>query len=72
MPNQLTTSDGVTLTRDTFITHYVAAWLAAKSVQDHAIADAARGYSFGLDHPYVGNALYCAQKAWAELERINP
>jgi hypothetical protein len=59
------TLNGVTFSRDTFITYYVAAWLASWSSQVRF-----------TDHPYLkphafvqpaDEALLCAEAAWEAL-----
>ncbi len=63
MSNTYTTSTGVTLSRDAFICHYVAAWMAANCTRrydrDAATAD---------EHQGAEDAVFCAEAAWAQLE----
>lgn len=66
MPNTLTI-DGVTLLRDAFITHYVAAWLASYSVSIYDDC-CARGDHSRQDRPPVEDAMLCAEAAWTQLE----
>lgn len=66
MPNThtVTQSDchGLTLRRDTFLAHYVAAWMAAQSVARH------RENAMTADqHQAPEDALCCAEAAWDQL-----
>ncbi len=71
MPSTYTTSTGVTLGRDAFICHYVAAWLAARSV--HVYDDCcSRGDHSRQDKPPVEDALFCAEAAWERIESLHP
>ncbi len=67
MPNTITTSTGVTLSRDAFIAHYVAAFMAANCVkrywQDASTAD---------EHQGAEDAVFCAEAAWEQIEETNP
>jgi hypothetical protein len=69
MPNTITLSNGVTLTRDSFVAHYMAACLGSWA------ADSDR-----VDHPYLPawgfvqpteKAARCATEAWNQLESEN-
>lgn len=62
MPNTYTTCNGVTLSRDAFITHYVAAWMAAASVQWYCSREAAKAAD-PTSQPFC-EALCCAEEAW--------
>lgn len=69
MPSSYTTTSGVTLSRDAFITHYVAAWLAAESVYcTHRWPELDRLQT----HPPVDKALCRAEDAWQQIEHIKP
>ncbi len=62
-----TTQSGVTLGRDAFITHYVAAWLAANCVVRYN-----RDASTADQHQGVEDALFCAETAWEQIEEVQP
>ena len=70
MPSTHTLPNGVTLSRDAFISHYVAAWLASNEVAC-AMADdwweANRGARTPLDE-----AMACAERAWQDIETLLP
>ncbi len=68
MPSTYTTRDGVTLSRDAFVGHYVAAWLAASAVHRYWSGYAGDSY---LNQP-IEDALCCAESAWEQLETIKP
>ncbi len=71
MPSSYTTTTGVTLSRDAFIAHYAAAWLAAMSV--HVYDDCcSRGDHSRQDKPPVEDAVFCAEAAWDHLIHIGP
>lgn len=63
MPNTYTTREGVTLSRDAFICHYVAAFMAA-----HCSID-----PYGRPHPHrlnaANEAARSAVEAWEQIEK---
>ncbi len=67
MPSTLTLSNGVTLGRDAFIGHYVAAWLAADSQSRYRNNPS----TCDLNQP-IEDALCCADSAWEQMETIRP
>lgn len=71
MPNTHTLTNGVTLSRDAFIAHYVAAWLASYTATHH-VDYCQRGLHAELERPPVEDAVYLAETAWAEIERMSP
>lgn len=61
MPNTYTTSIGVTLSRDAFVAHYVAALLAMRrALEPHG------------PEPRAEDALRLAESQWDELEISRP
>ncbi len=70
MPNTHTTTSGITLTRDTFIAHYVAAYLASWASKPEISAHQYLS-AWAFVHPWE-KAMRCAEAAWAELETQTP
>lgn len=70
MPSTHTLPNGVTLSRDAFIAHYVAAWLATYDAAGYT------GGRWGLvgckTQTPLSTALECAEHAWQEIESIHP
>ncbi len=68
MPNTYTTTSGVTLSRDAFIAHYVAAYMAVNPDWNWKAPDSPVWF-----HPSPAKrALDCAEAAWGQLEALNP
>ncbi len=68
MPSSYTTQSGITLSRDTFIGHYMAAWLAASSNKRYWNGHASE---CALEQP-IEDALVCAESVWEQIEEIKP
>ncbi len=66
MPSTYTTSSGITLARDAFIAHYVAAWLGSWA-SNPARSNHQWLSAWAFVHPWE-KAMRCAEAAWAELE----
>lgn len=71
MSNTYTTTSGVTLSRDAFICHYVAAFLAAQAVADTSYVNGSNDKRPHL-YPPVAQAITLAESAWEEIEATKP